>query len=248
MPFFKKKQSKEEIHFPEFPDIQKETPLNFPPYSKLELPSPRDIKDAIRASNLDELREFPKLEELPELKPMREAPKPLPRQQPMPTIRPIMQQSSKLEAMPKLTPTITYEPRPMPAGSPMFRPITMEKPLNLPVRKPMQPPSRQPVQVQRFQPVVQTEPQYAQEVRMPQQDMQPRYQVQTKPLFVQLEEYNKILEAVNNLKLSVQEAERILGNLKQLKERENSELSRWDAHLSKVKEKLTMIDKKLFEI
>ncbi len=219
MPFFKKKK-KEEVVFPEFPALPKEAVPAFPSYSPKEFPSLKEIKQAVKP--MAESKEFP-----------------------------------RLEAMPKLTETITYEPKTVPEQESKlpsiekFMPLEKKSQLEIPERKSpmpiiprerqmmprMQPPKQRPIQppAQMFRPV--------------ERSLQPRYEAPRsgKPLFVQIDEYNRIIETVNNLKFSLQEAERILGSLKQLKEKENEELSRWDAHLNKVKDKLLTIDKRLFE-
>ncbi len=235
MPFFKKKK-KETVEFPEFPELPKEQPLKFPPYSPKEFPSLKEIKLAV-TKQIEEPKS-----------------------------------SSSLAAIPKLTETMTYEPREqrqseekplelrLPQKKPLelkplpslpsfpetLKPLTRESPFDIPVRKRMPPPRQQPMQQM---PAARPRP-MQQQFRMPmERQLQPKYQMPAggKPLFVQIDEYNKIIETVNNLKFSLQEAERILASLKQLKERENDELSKWDDHLSRVKDKLLMIDKRLFE-
>lgn len=156
----------------------------------------------------------------------------------------------RLETMPKFTETITYEPKPVPEQESKFAPIQKEVQLEIPERKsPMPSMPRERQMMPRMQPPRQRPIQQPQMFRPIDRQIQPRYEAPRtgKPLFVQIDEYNKIIETVNNLKFSLQEAERILGSLKQLKEKENEELSRWDIHLNKVKDKLLMIDKRLFE-
>lgn len=214
---FFKKKKKEEVVFPEFPALPKEAVPAFPPYSPKEFPSLKEIKQAIKP--MGESKEFP-----------------------------------RLEAMPKLTETITYEPKvPEKESKPSidkFMPIEKEVQLAIPERKspmPVMPRERQ--MMPRMQPPRQRPLQQPPMFKPIDRQLQPRYEAPRsgKPLFVQIDEYNRIIETVNNLKFSLQEAERILGSLKQLKEKENEELSRWDAHLNKVKDKLLMIDKRLFE-
>ncbi len=209
MPFFKKKK-KEEVTFPEFPDLPKESTLDFPPYSSKEFPKLEDIKNAVKPLMLP--KEFP-----------------------------------KLDSIPKLTETMTYEPK-EPAA---FAPIQNESQLDIPLRKKLvmqqnwqpQQPMRELRQLPQMPRQITTQPRYE---RM--EAMQPRYSQPSgsKPLFVQIDEYSKIIETVNSLKFSLSEAERILGNIKQLKEKENDELARWDEHLNRLKDKLLMIDKRLF--
>ena len=218
MPFFKKKK-KEEVVFPEFPALPKEAVPAFPPYSPKEFPSLKEIKQAIKPMN--ESKEFP-----------------------------------RLEAMPKLTETITYEPKNVPDKESKlpsigkFMPMEKEAQLEIQERRyPMPAMPRERQMMPRMQPPRQRPIQQPQMFRPIDRQLQPRYEAPRsgKPLFVQIDEYNRIIETVNNLKFSLQEAERILGSLKQMKEKENEELSRWDAHLNKVKDKLLMIDKRLFE-
>lgn len=225
MAIFKKKQG-EELSFPEFPDGKYKPGL--PLFKPKDFPSLKEIKDAVKPLNTS--KEPARLEPL-----------------------------QKLD-LPKLTETMTYEPKKEVIDSKFapsqFNPLPKEPILDIPVRQKPIPTARpaEPRLMQMNQGMHKQMPmqrpaqrpmQYHQTKQQPMAFDMPR--ASGKPLFVQIDEYNKIIETVNNLKLSIQEAERTLASLKQLKERENEELSRWDDHLNRVKEKLLSIDKRLFE-
>lgn len=220
MALFKKK-NRGELELPDFPDLPKEDLPKFPAFNAKDFPSLEQIKKAVTSSPV-ETKELP-----------------------------------KLDAMPKLTETMTYEPKEKTAASyapPGMSPLSERKALNIPIRKPI-PAIRPQQQVQELRPMqpraVQPRPvQNPMQFKPMQKQMLPaRLESRAiKPLFVQIEEYNKIIETVNNLKFSIQEAESILSSMKQLKDRQTDELSRWEDHLNKVKDKLLIIDRKLSEL
>lgn len=69
-----------------------------------------------------------------------------------------------------------------------------------------------------------------------------------KPLFVKIDTYRDVMETVKELKLRLKEATDIISELKKLKDEEDRELQLWHDELESIKNKLTMVDKKLFEV
>ncbi|MBL7051709.1 MAG: hypothetical protein ISS01_01320 [Nanoarchaeota archaeon] len=68
-----------------------------------------------------------------------------------------------------------------------------------------------------------------------------------KPLFVKIEKYKDLVNTLGKLKARLNDADHILQNLNDLKEKENRELSAWHSDLEKVRNQLLDIDRKLFE-
>jgi len=68
-----------------------------------------------------------------------------------------------------------------------------------------------------------------------------------KPLFVKIEKYKDLVNTLGKLKARLNDADHILQNLNDLKEKENRELAAWHSDLEKVRNQLLDIDRKLFE-
>jgi hypothetical protein len=68
------------------------------------------------------------------------------------------------------------------------------------------------------------------------------------PLFVKIDRYKAAIDALNDIKEKLAEAEDTLAKLNAIKLRESDEITRWETEISGIKEKLMLIDKNLFEI
>jgi len=68
-----------------------------------------------------------------------------------------------------------------------------------------------------------------------------------KPLFIKVDKYEEAIHVLNSVKDKLNEASNILNELRQIRRDEDSQLEGWTDHLNMVKEKLTDIDKILFE-
>ena len=72
--------------------------------------------------------------------------------------------------------------------------------------------------------------------------------VGNRPVFVQIDDYKDAMNNIEVLKQKIREVEYILDRLNEIKSQEQLEISNCETSLSKIKEKLISIDKKLFEI
>lgn len=68
------------------------------------------------------------------------------------------------------------------------------------------------------------------------------------PLFVKISKYKTVISNLNAIKDKIREAENVLAKLDQIKVEEDQQLSAWHSSLSEVKDKLLLIDEKLFEL
>ena len=69
-----------------------------------------------------------------------------------------------------------------------------------------------------------------------------------KPVFVKIEQYREALDNIEAIKTKVHEAEELLSRLDQLRSQEDKELQNWHENISRIKDKLLSVDKKLFEV
>jgi len=67
------------------------------------------------------------------------------------------------------------------------------------------------------------------------------------PLFVKIEKYKDAIKTINQLKEKLDDAERLLDELNSIKEQEERELRSWHQDLEDIKQKLMLVDQKLFE-
>ena len=70
---------------------------------------------------------------------------------------------------------------------------------------------------------------------------------QGKTLFVKIDKYKDVMRALDHIKIKLEDSEKILGKLSELKEEEDKELDTWHNDLEDLKDKLLEIDKRLFE-
>lgn len=84
-----------------------------------------------------------------------------------------------------------------------------------------------------------------------QQPMQPmampREKKAEQPLFIKVDAYKEIVDTLSVIKSKLVDASHILDELTRLKEEEDNELSAWHSDLAAIKEKLMLVDEKLFE-
>ena len=67
------------------------------------------------------------------------------------------------------------------------------------------------------------------------------------PLFVKIDKYRDVIDTLAKLKERLHDADEVLQNLNQLKEKEGKELAAWHSDLEKIRNQLLDIDHKLFE-
>jgi len=120
--------------------------------------------------------------------------------------------------------------------------------LEIPIRKPLtpvRPVAPPPVEAPHIE-----EPVYEERPQQPSpyeerstEDLQKRGQT----LFVKMERYKEAVAKMDHIKDRINEAEKILTKLDDLKRQEDEELARWHEDLGTIKEKILSIDKSLFE-
>jgi len=67
------------------------------------------------------------------------------------------------------------------------------------------------------------------------------------PLFIKVDKYKEVVDTLSTIKVKLADAGHILNELTRLKEEEDRELAAWHSDLSAIKEKLMLVDQKLFE-
>ncbi len=69
-----------------------------------------------------------------------------------------------------------------------------------------------------------------------------------KPIYIKIDKYKSAIKTLEEIKSKLIEAEKILNNLRKLKNEENEEFENWRSDIEEIKEKLLSVDKNLFEI
>jgi hypothetical protein len=69
-----------------------------------------------------------------------------------------------------------------------------------------------------------------------------------KPIFVKIDSYKEAIEAIETIKGLCKEADSVLADLSKIRSEEDKELAKWHSDIEKVKNKLLVVDKKLFEL
>lgn len=67
------------------------------------------------------------------------------------------------------------------------------------------------------------------------------------PVFVKIEEYDGVVEAMSNLKNKIEAAKITLAKINQLKQEEDSQLQSWQTALSEIESRISTIDHFLHE-
>lgn len=70
---------------------------------------------------------------------------------------------------------------------------------------------------------------------------------ENRPIFVKIDEYEDVLEALSSAKAKIDEAKHVLNNIIDLKEEEDSEIDAWKVGIEDVEKKIDFVDKALFE-
>jgi len=73
----------------------------------------------------------------------------------------------------------------------------------------------------------------------------PRQVPRDRPVYVKMEEYEKILKTIDLIKNKINNAESTLLSLEKFKEKEEIELGRWKEEINKIKENLILVEKRL---
>jgi len=75
----------------------------------------------------------------------------------------------------------------------------------------------------------------------------PRNEVEGNTLFVKIENFKSVKEKMDQIKDKIQETEKILDKIDELRKEEEHELTIWNNDLNSIKTRLLAIDKNLFE-
>ncbi len=65
------------------------------------------------------------------------------------------------------------------------------------------------------------------------------------PVFVKIEKYNEVNEAINRIKSKLDDAKSTLKKISELKAQENQEIKAWQEELNKMEQKIAFITDKL---
>lgn len=68
------------------------------------------------------------------------------------------------------------------------------------------------------------------------------------PVFVKVDDYRDILDMIELLKQKINDANKILNSIKQVKAKEDQEIENWQMSLDEVETKVAAIDKTLLEV
>lgn len=69
-----------------------------------------------------------------------------------------------------------------------------------------------------------------------------------KPIYVKMEQYKSAMTQVDKIKALCNEADKALSTISKLRNEEDKELSKWQEEVDKIKDKILLVDKKLFEV
>ena len=113
---------------------------------------------------------------------------------------------------------------------PELKPEERQENFGIPIRRPEMPrPTPAPIQPRELEPKIPGA-------------------VGPQPLFVKIDKYRAAINALNEIKQKLAEAEDTLTKLNAIKLRESDEIARWETEIRNIKEKLIAIDKNLFEV
>jgi len=68
------------------------------------------------------------------------------------------------------------------------------------------------------------------------------------PIFVKVEDYRDVLDMIDLLKQKINDANSIIKQVRQIKEKEDHEIETWEASLEEVEARVASIDQTLVEI
>lgn len=68
------------------------------------------------------------------------------------------------------------------------------------------------------------------------------------PVFVKVDEYREILDVLDLVKGKINEIRATLGNINELRNEEDSEISMWNSTIDDIEKKIEDIDKMMFEM
>ena len=68
-----------------------------------------------------------------------------------------------------------------------------------------------------------------------------------KPLFIKIDKYEDAIGILDSIKESLNEADKLINELRQIRRDEDAQLDEWNEHLKSIKDKLMSVDSTLFE-
>ena len=78
-------------------------------------------------------------------------------------------------------------------------------------------------------------------------EWEPHNETPSQPLFIKLDTFEKAVSSFNEIKLSVSEIESLLRNIRDIKNKEESELSEWEREIETIKSRLEQINHDIFD-
>lgn len=69
-----------------------------------------------------------------------------------------------------------------------------------------------------------------------------------KPIYVKIDQYKEAISNVERIKALCSEADKTLAEIGRIRSSEDRELQKWQEDINKIKDKLLLIDKKIFEV
>ena len=69
-----------------------------------------------------------------------------------------------------------------------------------------------------------------------------------KPIYVKMDQYKDAMHNIDKIKELCNGADKMLGEISRLRSSEDRELEKWQDEVDKIKDKILLVDKKLFEI
>lgn len=86
--------------------------------------------------------------------------------------------------------------------------------------------------------------------RKPMMEMRQEHSIMTgdKPIYVKIDQYKEAVANVERIKALCSEADKTLAEIGRIRASEDRELQKWQEDVNKIKEKLLLIDKRIFEV
>jgi len=69
----------------------------------------------------------------------------------------------------------------------------------------------------------------------------------TQPLFIKLDTFEKAIASFNDIKLRIGEIESLLRNIREIKNKEEAELTEWEQEMDEIKARLEQVNQEIFE-
>jgi len=70
---------------------------------------------------------------------------------------------------------------------------------------------------------------------------------ETMPVFVKIDEYNKVIDILNEIKSEIEKAKKVIADVNKLRLEEDTELDLWQANVEDVERKIDFINHVMFK-